>query len=70
MKRPFVDPDRAKVPAFVLEDHHEATPGGRPHAHRRAQLVHAAEGVILVSTETGRWVAPPQSAVHAGMSRN
>jgi AraC-like DNA-binding protein len=62
MRRSLVDPDRAKRPAFVLEDDHDATEG-RPHTHRRAQLVHAAEGVISVTTEAGRWVAPPQRAV-------
>ena len=33
------------------------------HSHRRAQLVHAAAGVMTVTTETGTWVVPPQRAV-------
>jgi AraC-like DNA-binding protein len=34
-----------------------------PHRHRRAQLVFAAEGVMVVWTEQGSWVVPPQRAV-------
>ena len=34
-----------------------------PHRHRRAQLVHAAAGVMAVSTESGTWVVPPRRAV-------
>src|SRR3954469_3991102 len=35
----------------------------RPHSHRRAQLVYGASGVMLVGTEQGRWVVPPDRAV-------
>ncbi len=34
-----------------------------PHSHPRAQLVYAAEGVVIVTAEEGTWVAPPQRAV-------
>lgn len=34
-----------------------------PHRHRRAQLVHAARGLMTVRAEAGAWVAPPGSAV-------
>ena len=30
-----------------------------PHFHPRAQLVHAASGVMTVTTATGSWVVPP-----------
>src|SRR5262249_47923816 len=55
-------------PAFVLTDHHGPMVGGW-HAHRRAQLVHAADGVLIVNTETAKYVAPPERAiwVPAGM---
>src|SRR5687767_5595807 len=56
------EPDRDPRPAFVLEADFEATKGFW-HSHRRAQLVHADDGVIVVTTKTGRWVAPPQRAV-------
>lgn len=67
--RATLDPDAAARPAFVLADSHGPMDGPW-HAHRRAQLVHAAEGVLTVSTAAGRWVAPPQRAVWvpAGLS--
>ena len=33
------------------------------HQHRRAQLVHAASGVMTVTTREGAWVVPPLRAV-------
>lgn len=62
MPKAFVDPDRAPRAAFVLDDAHPAGPGVR-HRHARGQLVHAAEGVVTVTTPEGRWVAPPARAV-------
>lgn len=35
----------------------------RWHSHKRAQLVYAASGVMLVRTRQGEWVIPPQRAV-------
>jgi AraC-like DNA-binding protein/mannose-6-phosphate isomerase-like protein (cupin superfamily) len=60
--RAIVDPDMAPRPALVLEETCEPTQGN-VHAHRRAQLVHAAEGVITVRADGGIWVVPPQRAV-------
>jgi AraC-like DNA-binding protein len=57
-----IDPDLVASPAFVLEADFAPTRGAW-HAHRRAQLVHAAEGVLTVSTKDGRWVAPPHRAI-------
>jgi AraC-like DNA-binding protein len=34
-----------------------------PHRHRRAQLLYGATGVLLVRTEQGAWVVPPERAV-------
>lgn len=34
-----------------------------PHTHRRAQLLHATEGVMLIRAEYGSWVVPPGCAV-------
>jgi AraC-like DNA-binding protein len=34
-----------------------------PHSHERAQLIFAAEGVMMVSTADGSWAVPPQRAV-------
>jgi mannose-6-phosphate isomerase-like protein (cupin superfamily) len=33
------------------------------HRHRRSQLLYAAAGIMVVSTEQGAWVVPPQRAV-------
>src|SRR5262245_597008 len=35
----------------------------RWHSHKRAQLVYAASGAMLVRTNQGTWVIPPQRAV-------
>ncbi len=56
------DPDAAVSNVFVLDALHRASKGSF-HSHRRAQLVHAAEGVLVITTAMGRWVAPPQRAV-------
>jgi AraC-like DNA-binding protein len=72
MSRAAFDPDDpAAAPAFVLEATYEATDGVW-HSHRHAQLVHASAGVLVVTTSTGRWVAPPQRAVWvpAGMAHS
>ena len=53
-----IDPDAAPRSAFVLDEAYAATSGSW-HKHRRAQLVHAAEGVLVVTTPTGRRIAPP-----------
>jgi hypothetical protein len=60
-----LDPDSAPREAFVLEGRYDATKGAW-HQHRRAQLVHAAEGVLVISTEEGKWVAPPARARACG----
>lgn len=33
------------------------------HRHRRAQFLYAANGVMLVATDAGRWIVPPERAV-------
>ena len=34
-----------------------------PHHHRRSQLVYGASGTMMVETQHGRWVVPPDRAV-------
>jgi AraC-like DNA-binding protein len=34
-----------------------------PHKHRRSQLLYGARGAVLVTTEQGAWVMPPQRAM-------
>jgi AraC-like DNA-binding protein len=56
------DPDTTPRKAVVLSVPFK--PGtGDWHAHRRAQLIHASEGVVTVQTNSGHWVVPPQRAV-------
>jgi AraC-like DNA-binding protein len=62
LETPRIDPDAGPRAAFVLDASHRST-AGHSHSHRRAQLVHAAEGVLIVTTPQGRWVVPPQRAV-------
>ncbi len=57
-----LDPDAAPRRALVLEERFAPGPG-HWHRHRRAQLIHASEGVIHVHTPKGHWVVPPQRAV-------
>jgi len=58
-----LDPDAAGARlAFVLDAACPPTDGA-VHQHRRAQLVHAARGVLVVTTPEGRWVVPPERAV-------
>jgi AraC-like DNA-binding protein/mannose-6-phosphate isomerase-like protein (cupin superfamily) len=33
------------------------------HRHRRSQLLYAATGIMVVGTEAGRWIVPPERAV-------
>lgn len=33
------------------------------HNHRRSQLVYGASGIMMVGTEQGRWIVPPDHAV-------
>ncbi|MBE3659194.1 hypothetical protein BOO92_21310 [Vibrio navarrensis] len=57
-----IDPDKVKRPVFVLQEHYEATDGPW-HSHKRAQFIHAGEGVLTVRTATGLWVVPPLRGV-------
>jgi len=61
-----IDPrDYQDVPrpvAVLARDiaHDHTTPW---HQHKRAQLVYAASGVMVVKTRASTWVIPPQRAV-------
>ncbi|MFO0612058.1 MAG: helix-turn-helix transcriptional regulator [Polyangiaceae bacterium] len=57
-----IDPDTLPCPAFVLAERHDAG-AGAPHAHARAQLIHASEGVVVVRAADGEWVVPRERAV-------
>lgn len=42
------------------------------HRHRRSQLLYAAHGIMVVGTETGRWIVPPERAawIPSGMAHD
>jgi AraC-like DNA-binding protein/mannose-6-phosphate isomerase-like protein (cupin superfamily) len=54
-----------KVPRPVIVLGHDYPDGHliAPHRHRRSQLLYGASGAIIVSTEHGNWVVPPQRAM-------
>lgn len=58
------DPD-VEVPRAVVGVGNDYPPSFELalHSHRRGQFLHAASGVIAVSTAQGAWVSPPQRAV-------
>ncbi|ASW01171.1 AraC family transcriptional regulator [Paraburkholderia aromaticivorans] len=58
----IVDPDGVEQPAFVIGEQHE-TLDEPLHAFRRARLIHVNAGVLIVRTQTERWVVPPAHAV-------
>lgn len=35
----------------------------QPHSHKRSQLIYGANGVMMVVTEHGVWIVPPEQAV-------
>ncbi len=53
------------VPRAVVAIGNEYPVGytGKPHSHRRAQLLYGATGLMTVSTRHGTWVVPPERAV-------
>lgn len=60
--RAEIDPDRVARPFFVLRETYLPGVVG-PHIHACGQLIHAAEGVLQVDAQDGRWVVPPQRGV-------
>ncbi len=58
----LIDPDQTERGVFVLSERYEPLEGPW-HTHRRAQLIHASEGVLTARTSAGLWVVPPQRAV-------
>lgn len=58
----LIDPDAVACPLFVMSEPYAAFDGPW-HAHRRAQFIYAADGVLTIRTTNGMWVVPPQRAV-------
>ena len=66
MARPWIDPDDYdQTPRPVVAIGNEYPPSFELdwHTHGRGQLLYAANGVVVVSTPQGAWIAPPERAV-------
>ncbi|MCC6997441.1 MAG: helix-turn-helix transcriptional regulator [Deltaproteobacteria bacterium] len=60
-EREVIDVDAAAAPSFGLAD--ELNEGASDwHAHRRHQLLYAAEGALTLEVADGQWLLPPQRA--------
>jgi AraC-like DNA-binding protein/quercetin dioxygenase-like cupin family protein len=46
------------LPTAYADGHHVPL-----HRHSRAQLLHATNGVVMVTTQAGRWLVPPDHAM-------
>jgi AraC-like DNA-binding protein len=55
--------ERTPMPVAVLAADYPHGAFVAPHRHRRAQLLYAVEGVMLIEAQAGRWVVPPTRAV-------
>jgi AraC-like DNA-binding protein len=58
-----VEYERTPRPVVAIANDFPAGHVMAPHRHRRSQLVYGDSGVMLVGTEQGRWVVPPERAV-------
>jgi AraC-like DNA-binding protein len=58
-----VEYERTPRPVVAVANDFPAGHVMAPHRHRRSQLVYGDSGVMLVGTEQGRWVVPPERAV-------
>src|SRR4051794_6619602 len=60
------------LPGSIVATANEYPTGHRVprHRHRRSQLLYASTGIMVVGTEAGRWIVPPERAVWipAGMA--
>ena len=65
MVRDVAPPDYESIPRPVVAigNDYPAHYVILPHRHRRSQLLFGVDGVLLVRTEQGRWVVPPERAV-------
>jgi AraC-like DNA-binding protein/quercetin dioxygenase-like cupin family protein len=55
--------EQGEGPALALPFEYPDGYNVLPHRHTRAQLLYARTGVVMVSTEEGRWMVPPDHAL-------
>lgn len=60
-----IDVDAAATPAFGLAEDYEPFQGDW-HAHDRHQILFAAKGTMVLTTEEQRWILPPERAAWIG----
>lgn len=68
----FAEYDATPRPVVAIGNDFQAGHVLPPHHHDRAQLVYGATGIMMVETQQGRWVVPPDRAVWipGGMRHN
>lgn len=59
----WIDIDAATVPVVSRANDYPEEMVAPPHSHSRAQLLHGASGVMVISTVHGTWVVPPAQGV-------
>jgi AraC-like DNA-binding protein len=55
--------DASQQPMICLATDYAADARIERHAHRKHQLVYAAQGVMVVQTQAGQWVVPPTRGI-------
>lgn len=59
----FAEYDATPRPVVVICNNFQSGDVLPAHSHRHAQLVYGATGIMMVATEQGRWIVPPDRAV-------
>lgn len=55
--------ETAAGPVHTSPNHYRAGDLVERHSHKRTQLLYARSGVVLVTTDQGRWMVPPEHAL-------
>ena len=55
--------ERSEGPVLAIAAEYPDGYAVQPHRHRRSQLLYARTGVVMVATEDGRWMVPPDHAL-------
>lgn len=50
-------------PVKTLPNHYDAGDRVERHSHSRAQLLYARTGVVMITSDQGRWMVPPEHAL-------
>jgi quercetin dioxygenase-like cupin family protein len=58
-----LDYENVSRPVFAVGNNYASGREHPAHSHRRSQLLHAVTGTMVVSTDHGAWVVPPQQGL-------